>query len=52
MLDRHWSGAYRDGARVYDFTAYQWGFSLMLAWGAAALVALAFARETHCRAMR
>jgi sugar phosphate permease len=48
-LDRQWSGQTAGGARVYDFAAYQWGFSLMLAWCAAAIVLLAFTRETYCR---
>jgi MFS family permease len=49
MLDRHWNGRMVDGARAYDFAAYQAGFSLMLVWGVLSLVLLAFARETRCR---
>ncbi len=49
ILDRHWRGVVREGVRVYDFEAYQAAFATMLAWGVAALVLLAFARETHCR---
>jgi MFS family permease len=49
LLDRNWSGAMVDGARVYDFAAYRAGFSPMLAWLALSLVLLAFTRETHCR---
>ncbi len=50
VLDRHWSGALTaGGARVYDFGAYQSAFSLLFAWGAVALVALALTRETHCK---
>jgi hypothetical protein len=52
MLDRHWNGTVADGARVYDFAAYRWGFSLMLAWGVLALVLVAFTRESHCRPLR
>jgi sugar phosphate permease len=52
VLDRHWDGAIADGARVYSFAAYQWGFALMLAWAAVALVLLAFTRETYCRGLR
>ena len=37
------------GARLYDLSAYQSAFSMLFAWGAVALVALAFTRETHCR---
>jgi mannitol-specific phosphotransferase system IIBC component len=49
MLDRRWTGAYANGVRVYEFDAYRAGFALMLVWLAAALVLLAFVRETHCR---
>jgi hypothetical protein len=49
MLDRHWTGTFANGVRVYDFGAYRSGFTLMLAWLAAALVLLVFVRETHCR---
>jgi MFS family permease len=49
ILDRHWSGTFANGVRVYDFGAYRAGFTLMIAWLAAALVLLVFVRETHCR---
>ncbi len=49
VLDRHWSGAMAGGARVYDDAAFRWAFAVMFAWGAAALVLLAVARETRCR---
>ena len=52
MLDRHWDGVSEGGARVYGFGAFQWGFGMMLAWGAAALAMLAFTRESYCRQMR
>ena len=52
VLDQHWDGRMVAGARFYDFAAWQSGFSLMLAWGAASLVMLAFTRETFCRQMR
>jgi MFS family permease len=51
VLDRRWTGATQDGARVYVLEAYQAGFTLILAWAALALVLLAFTRETHCRQM-
>jgi hypothetical protein len=47
VLDSHWKGAMVNGARAYDFEAYQRGFALMLAWVAVALVALAFVRESR-----
>ena len=49
VLDRHWAGTFANGVRVYDFGAYRAGFALMLVWLGAALVLLAFVRETHCR---
>ena len=49
MLDRRWAGSFADNVRVYDFDAYRAGFALMLAWLAAAVVLLAFVRETSCR---
>ena len=52
MLDRHWAGAMAGGARLYDDTAYRWGFSMSFVWGVIALVVLAFARETHCKPLR
>ena len=51
-LDRHWQGGMVGGVRVYDFSAYRWGFSLITAWCVVSLVLLAFTRETHCRQMR
>ena len=52
VLDRRWDGRMADGVRVYDFSAYQSGFALILAWGALSLVLFAFTRETNCRQMR
>ncbi len=49
ILDRSWHGALVDGKRVFDFTAYQQGFSLILAWGVIALILLLLTDETHCR---
>jgi hypothetical protein len=51
VLDWRWTGSVAEGVRVYDFAAYQWGFALMLAWGAVSLALLAFTRETYCRPM-
>ena len=48
-LDRHWQGALVDGKRVFDFASYQLGFSMLLLWGAVALVLLALTKETYCR---
>jgi MFS family permease len=49
MLDRHWQGQMAAGVRVYDLTAYRWGFSLMMAWAILSLVLIFFTRETHCK---
>lgn len=49
VLDRMWSGATANGARVYAFADYRAGFALMLAWGALSLGLLALAKETYCR---
>jgi nitrate/nitrite transporter NarK len=50
VLDRNWTGALTSGgARLYDLAAYRSAFSLLFAWGALALVLLAFTRDTHCR---
>lgn len=48
ILDQHWQGQAVAGVRVYPLTAYQAGFSLMLAWLALGFVLLFFTRETHC----
>lgn len=49
VLDRHWQGALVDGARVYDATAYQSGFTLIFATVAAAYALIWLVRESHCR---
>ncbi len=49
ILDRTWTGASVQGKRVFDLVSYQQGFSLMLVWGALALILLLFTRETFCR---
>lgn len=51
VLDRYWDGALVAGVRVYSFEAYRAGFSLMLAWLAAAVLLAALTRETRCRQM-
>jgi sugar phosphate permease len=54
VLDRHWKGAIVNGARLYDFEAYQRGFTLMLAWAGLALAVLFFVPEksAHRRTSR
>jgi MFS family permease len=51
ILDLKWEGQMQAGVRVYSLSAYQTGFSMMLAWVALSLVLLFFTRETHCRQM-
>jgi len=48
-LDRAWQGQVAAGVRIYPWSAYRLGFSLMLAWAVLALVLLLFTRETSCR---
>jgi sugar phosphate permease len=52
MLDHFWSGGIIDGVRMYDITAYQAGFSLMIGWSILAFILLFFTRETNCRQMQ
>lgn len=49
LLDAAWSGRVSGGVRIYDFAAYEVGFTLMLAWLLAGLAAFAFANETHAK---
>ncbi|MBI5571842.1 MAG: MFS transporter [Desulfomonile tiedjei] len=49
ILDQNWQGQAVAGVRVYPLTAYQAGFSLMLAWLALGFVLLFFTRETRCK---
>ncbi|MDQ5880281.1 MAG: hypothetical protein QG616_110 [Pseudomonadota bacterium] len=49
ILDRNWLGSTVGGARVYDATADQAGFSLIFACIALSLVLILFVRETHCK---
>jgi MFS family permease len=48
ILDRNWQGQAVEGLRVYPLTAYQAGFSIMVAWLALGFVLIFFTRETHC----
>jgi sugar phosphate permease len=49
LLDFGWDGAMSGGVRTYGFSTYMGGFTLMLVWLLAGLVAFAFARETHAK---
>ena len=48
ILDQNWQGQAVAGVRMYPLTAYQAGFSLMLAWLSLGFVLLFFTRETYC----
>ena len=52
ILDRTWHGTTTDGKSVFELASYQQGFSLMLIWGAIALLLLFFTRETYCTQRR
>ncbi len=49
MLDLKWGGQTAGGVRLYSLSAFQWGFSLMIAWVALSLFLLIFTRDTRCR---
>ncbi|MBA1149109.1 MFS transporter [Ectothiorhodospiraceae bacterium WFHF3C12] len=52
ILETSWDGTRIDGTPVYSLSAYQWAFSAMLIWTAAAIVLLAFTRETYGQQQR
>lgn len=49
LLDFGWDGGMSGGVRTYGFSAYMGGFTLMLVWLLAGLIAFAYARETHAK---
>lgn len=49
LLERFWDGTTEGGTPVYQLATYQWAFSGMLVWTAAAAVLLCFTRETAGR---
>jgi sugar phosphate permease len=49
MLDRHWSGAFASGARVYSVDAFQTAFALIAGWAVLSCILIAFTRDTVCR---
>lgn len=49
MLDLQWQKQMLDGVRVYGLSAYQAGFSLMLAWSGLAFVLVLLTQETNCK---
>jgi hypothetical protein len=51
MLDRNWHGTLSGAVRLYDLSAYQAGFALMLGWVLLSLVLISVSRETYCKPM-
>ena len=51
ILDLHWTGTLHDGARLYELSAFQYGFAPLLAWGVISVVLLLLTRETYCKQM-
>jgi sugar phosphate permease len=49
LLDLGWNGAMAGNVRAYAFSTYAGGFTLMLVWLLAGVVAFGFARETHAK---
>ncbi|MBZ5601430.1 MAG: MFS transporter [Acidobacteriia bacterium] len=49
MLDRQWSGQMANGFRVYDSSAFEKGFLLLIAWSVLSCILIAMIRETNCR---
>ncbi len=49
LLDRNWSGAMDEGARVYGAAAYHAAFVWLAVSALGAIACLALTRETHCR---
>ena len=49
ILDRMWGGDMADGLRVYDLSAFETGFLLMIGWSILACILVGFTQETHCK---
>jgi sugar phosphate permease len=47
VLDRHWSGQFAGGVRVYSLSALQAGCLLIPAWACLSFILLCFTKETH-----
>ena len=48
-LDRRWSGAIANGARLYSVDAYTAAFAMIVAWSILSCLLIAITRETGCR---
>ena len=49
ILDLKWHGAVIDGSKIYSFSAYRYGFSLMLVWALLSAILVLFTKETYCQ---
>ncbi len=49
ILDLKWHGEFMNGVKIYNFSAYRYGFSLMFGWALLSAVLIFFTKETHCR---
>jgi sugar phosphate permease len=49
LLDRNWTGAMANGARVYSAAAFQTGFIPIAAWAVLSCFLIALTRETRCQ---
>jgi len=49
VLDKQWSGHMANGFRIYDPTAFEKGFLLLIAWSVLSCILIAGIRETNCR---
>lgn len=51
ILDQKWQGSMLNGVRIYGLSAYQAGFSLMIAGSLLSFIIAFFTHETHCKQM-
>ena len=49
VLDRHWTGAFDGGARVYSVDAFHAAFGLIVAWAVLSCLLIALTKDTGCR---
>jgi sugar phosphate permease len=49
VLDRHWSGGFTGGARVYSVDAFHTAFILIAGWAVLSCILIAFTKDTACR---
>ncbi len=49
LLDKGWTGALSDGARIFPLSAYHWAFSLLVVYLVLSFLFIKPIRETHCK---